>query len=320
MCALGVYSRKGKGEKQEVPGGRPGKGDWTEGFSVPSEQWRGAWLTVLNGAAKGRTFRLGDRITTIGRLHNNHVQLVDTGVSRRHAQIRPIPGGFEIQDMSSMAGTVVRGEKIESTRLASEVDIVLGSVRIRFEPNASYPVDHGLARKEIAEDTQKETDYVDTNQMTGTSGGSLRDRLLTLGQVTAIAGGKGDRKEKLSAAAKLLLSELSAHRVLFLAGSQEGWKLEAHFSAPGERTESKNAQPHRQLMSQTVASGDATCFENRAGAPGVPGAALCAPVFKDEVIIGLLYADRVETPAKLFNQSDAEFAEQVGQTLGNLAQ
>ncbi len=72
--------------------------------------------------------------------------------------------------------------------------------------------------------------------------------------------------------------------------------------------------------SERVASGDATCFDNRANEPGVPGAALCAPIFKHEVIIGLLYADRVESPAKPFNQSDAEFAEQVGQTLGHLAQ
>ncbi len=320
MCAFGFFSRKGKGEKPVVPQAGSGKGDWTQGFTLPSEQWRGAWLTVLNGAAKGRSFRLGERITTIGRLHNNHVQLVDTGVSRRHAQIRPVAGGFEIHDLSSMAGTLVRGEKIETTRLATEVDIVLGSVRIRFEPNASYPVDHGLARKEIDEETEKETDYVDTNQMTGTSGGSLRDRLLTLGKVTAIAGGKGDRKKKLAAAAEVLLGELSAHRILFLAGSQEGWKLEAHFSATGVDTGTKSAQPHRQLMSQTVASGDATCFDNRANEPGVPGAALCAPIFKHEVIIGLLYADRVESPAKPFNQSDAEFAEQVGQTLGHLAQ
>jgi hypothetical protein len=71
---------------------------------------------------------------TIGRSHDCDVVLDDAGVSRRHADIRPGPDGWTLQDLGSTNGVLVNGQAVRGARPLQPGDRVeLGTTEIVFE-------------------------------------------------------------------------------------------------------------------------------------------------------------------------------------------
>ena len=81
----------------------------------------------------GTRLSLGDDPVTIGRMPDCDVVLEDRNVSRRHAEVRRIPGGFVVVDLDSTNGTKVNGAGVKERRLEDGDQVVLGSSTIRFE-------------------------------------------------------------------------------------------------------------------------------------------------------------------------------------------
>lgn len=70
----------------------------------------------------------------IGRSRDCEVVLDDTGVSRRHAELRPQLDGWTIEDLGSTNGVLVNGAPVGGAhRLAAGDRIELGSTEIVFE-------------------------------------------------------------------------------------------------------------------------------------------------------------------------------------------
>jgi pSer/pThr/pTyr-binding forkhead associated (FHA) protein len=62
------------------------------------------------------------------------VTIVDSELSRRHAAVRPVEGGIEIEDLGSLNGTFVNGRRIDSpTRLAGGDSVKLGQSVLELE-------------------------------------------------------------------------------------------------------------------------------------------------------------------------------------------
>jgi hypothetical protein len=71
---------------------------------------------------------------TLGRSRDCDVVLDDAGVSRRHAEIRPAPGGWTLADLGSTNGVRVNGQQLRGVRPLHPGDRVeLGSTEIVFE-------------------------------------------------------------------------------------------------------------------------------------------------------------------------------------------
>ena len=107
---------------------------------MPSEQ--NATRDNLNdiGIAKARLISIGSsapseypldkRTVTIGSHGSNDLIVNDTTVSRRHATITHLPGGFEIADLGSTNGTFVNGQRLRVPTLLHRGDEVkFGSAR-----------------------------------------------------------------------------------------------------------------------------------------------------------------------------------------------
>ena len=70
----------------------------------------------------------------IGRSRDCEIVLDDVGISRRHAELRPQPGGWTIEDLGSTNGVLVNGTQIRAPQpLAAGDRLELGSTEIRFE-------------------------------------------------------------------------------------------------------------------------------------------------------------------------------------------
>lgn len=71
---------------------------------------------------------------TIGRSRECEIVIDDTGVSRRHAEIRPGPDGWTVEDLGSTNGVLVNGAEIRGQQPLQAGDrLELGSTPIVFE-------------------------------------------------------------------------------------------------------------------------------------------------------------------------------------------
>ncbi|MGB8652064.1 MAG: DUF3662 and FHA domain-containing protein [Mycobacteriales bacterium] len=81
--------------------------------------------------ADGRTIPLG-ATTVIGRSPESDLQLPDTGVSRRHAELRQVDDRVELHDLASTNGTRVNGQRVSSVTLTDGDRITVGSTELVY--------------------------------------------------------------------------------------------------------------------------------------------------------------------------------------------
>jgi DNA-binding response OmpR family regulator len=84
----------------------------TQGDAAVAGPALGRMLVVRGGSEDGRRIVLGAGITTIGRLADNVISVADGLLSRRHAVITYDGRQHLAEDLGSMNGTFVNGERI----------------------------------------------------------------------------------------------------------------------------------------------------------------------------------------------------------------
>lgn len=114
LAALSEQPQGDAGIAEDTGGGMPG-------------------LVVQTGAHKGRTIPLLPMTMSIGREHDNNIELKDPDVARYHARLVYENGGFSIEDLESSSGTFVNGEKAISAPLKHGDRIRLGSTELVYE-------------------------------------------------------------------------------------------------------------------------------------------------------------------------------------------
>ncbi len=91
-----------------------------------------AVLVVMQGPLAGRRIDLEGELV-IGR-EGATLTIDDSELSRRHAAVRVISGGYEVEDLSSLNGTYVNGRRIDGkTRLVGGDAIKLGQTVLELE-------------------------------------------------------------------------------------------------------------------------------------------------------------------------------------------
>jgi two-component system NtrC family sensor kinase len=91
-----------------------------------------ASLFVIQGRDQGKRFELLDAVTSLGRESGNTIQLHDSEVSRRHAELRRQDDGFQVVDLASSNGTFVNNERITEKALESGDRVQMGRSLLIF--------------------------------------------------------------------------------------------------------------------------------------------------------------------------------------------
>lgn len=91
-----------------------------------------AVLVVNRGPNEGTAFTLTPPVVKIGRGPDQEVFLDDITVSRQHAELRAMPGGWQLVDLGSLNGTYVNRAPVLEATLASGDEIQIGKYRFRF--------------------------------------------------------------------------------------------------------------------------------------------------------------------------------------------
>lgn len=92
----------------------------------------GPRLELVSPSEESRTVVLTRPVTTIGRGADCELRLEDTGVSRRHAEIRVDVGGATLTDLGSTNGTAVNGKPVRSRELTDGDRLTVGTTTMVF--------------------------------------------------------------------------------------------------------------------------------------------------------------------------------------------
>jgi pSer/pThr/pTyr-binding forkhead associated (FHA) protein len=89
-------------------------------------------LVAKAGALEGNVYTIAGR-TLIGRDAECDIQLLDTGVSRKHACVlEQDDGSVIVRDLKSHNGTLVRGQRLTEAVLSQGDELVVGDTRFEF--------------------------------------------------------------------------------------------------------------------------------------------------------------------------------------------
>lgn len=99
---------------------------------VPTLEPGTGMLVVVRGPNAGARFLLDRDRTVIGRHPDCEIFLHDVTVSRRHSEIRRTDGQFTIQDLGSLNGSYVNGERVDERGLTSGDELQIGRFKLLF--------------------------------------------------------------------------------------------------------------------------------------------------------------------------------------------
>ena len=91
-----------------------------------------AELKVISGPKRGKLFKIGHGISTIGREQTNSVRINDYEISRRHAELHIRENECMLVDLGSSNGTLVNDEPISNRSLCTGDQIRLGQTVLEF--------------------------------------------------------------------------------------------------------------------------------------------------------------------------------------------
>ena len=98
-------------------------------------------LVFVNGAHAGESIPLLPTTLTIGREHDNNIELKDPDVARYHARIVHERGRYVVEDLDSTTGTWVNGQRTKKTPLNQGDVLRVGTTEIAIDFEwASDPV------------------------------------------------------------------------------------------------------------------------------------------------------------------------------------
>jgi signal transduction histidine kinase len=149
-------------------------------------------LLVIQGADQGKRFEFTSGPVALGRDNSNAVQLHDNEVSRRHAELRSVTGGFEVVDLGSANGTFVNDHVVERARLRHGDRVQVGQTVMEFHDGGtavqrdlrarvdllarSSPDDHSAILRRVSSDEGSRV----LQMPDAAAAGWLRERLMPL--------------------------------------------------------------------------------------------------------------------------------------------
>ncbi|WP_131810476.1 FHA domain-containing protein, partial [Mycolicibacter heraklionensis] len=114
------YGQQAQGGYGEAPGGGYGQ----RAYSAPAS------VTLQLDDGSGRTYQLHEGANVVGRGQDAQFRLPDTGVSRRHLEIRWDGRVALLSDLNSTNGTTVNNAPVQEWQLADGDVIRLGHSEI----------------------------------------------------------------------------------------------------------------------------------------------------------------------------------------------
>jgi len=104
----------------------------TNELKNPSEPGTHHRLLCMTGPNKGKVYYLLGKRLIIGRGETADIQIVDTKISREHAELSFADNGYTITDLGAQNGVIVNDTKVKQKKLVDAEKIVIGSTVFKY--------------------------------------------------------------------------------------------------------------------------------------------------------------------------------------------
>jgi hypothetical protein len=98
----------------------------------PSELGVHYRLLCMTGPNKGKVYYLTGKRAVIGRGENADIQIIDTKISREHAELAFFENTFIITDLGAQNGVIVGDHKVKQKKLSDGEKIVIGQTVFKY--------------------------------------------------------------------------------------------------------------------------------------------------------------------------------------------
>lgn len=265
-------------------------------------------LTVIQGPDKGRKYELPDHEPQLIGRSSEALPLMDTTVSRRHAELTPDDGAWYIRDLESQNGTYVNGVKIaERLRLRPGDQVRTGSTLFVFgqtetkDPEVIRVLRTDQIDSSIERTMSSNADSVLMSEPEPRA--AAVDHLRVIYRLTTITTQVTDRQELLRQVMEVIFSEFKPERgFIVLLGDDESLAptVVKYATAPRDFDDAK-IHVSRTILQHVVGKGEGVLSSNAMTDPrfakgdsvqrGHIRSAVCSPIkFRDKVY-GAIYVD-----------------------------
>jgi phosphoserine phosphatase RsbU/P len=260
---------------------------------------------------------------TLGRSPTNRVVIGDVSISRHHAEIFFKDGDYWIQDLGSKNGTKVGAKRIDAaTQLKPGDRLQLGSVQLVFGRSgdgALFEESGGSARvadveapvhvKALAVDDISSSGALDTKSIAGgIAPERIPDFVQAMDRFSQALLAYRPLEELFQFVVELTAEVLRADRTTILLRTAGGELLPKAVARTGSRpgteeeiivsrTIARMAVDRRQAILTHDAQADTRFREQQSVIQQRIHAAMCAPLWHEGDVLGLLYVDNVAAPA-----------------------
>lgn len=279
----------------------------------------GQYLVVRRAGGDGERVALDPATPiTLGRSRENAVVLTDASVSREHARIAFRDGAWWAEDMGSKNGTKVNGRRIEKATPLTPGDVLqLGNFQVAFSASGSQVTARvadvaGPATLRTFKVEEFETG-VDTRSFgTGLAPERVGSFLRAVDQVGQALLAHRTVDELFTFVVELASDVLRADRTALLLRDPRSDALVAKAVKQAAGTEgdivvsrsiARTAIDQKQALLTGDAQSDTRFREQQSVIQQRIHSAMCAPLWHDDRVLGLIYVDNVAAPAP-FEESD----------------
>lgn len=98
----------------------------------PSEVGKHFRMLCMTGPNKGKVYYLIGKRAVIGRGENADIQIVDTKISREHAELSFSDNSYTITDLGAQNGIIVSDQKIKQKKLEDGEKVVIGQTVFKY--------------------------------------------------------------------------------------------------------------------------------------------------------------------------------------------
>lgn len=279
----------------------------------------GQYLVVRRGGADGERVTLDPgALSTMGRSRENTVVLTDNSVSRQHAQVSYREESWWVEDLGSKNGTKVNGHRIEkSTRLTPGDALQIGNFQVIFSASGSQITARVADVSGPATLKALKVEEFETGGDTRAFGSGVAPERMgaflravdKVGQALLV---RRTVEELFTFVVELASDVLRADRTALLLRVPNSDQLVAKAVKQGpdaegdivvSRSIARAAIELRQALLTGDAQSDTRFRQQQSVIQQRIHSAMCAPLWHDDHVLGLLYVDNVAAPAP-FEESD----------------
>jgi response regulator RpfG family c-di-GMP phosphodiesterase len=292
-------------------------------------------VRVKDGPNKGVAYGIQNETVCMGRDTEAQIQIMDQGVSRRHAEIFRVGEMFFIRDLGSRNGTYVNEERISEELLREGDRIRIGQTTLVFENKA--PSESQLMEQIEFSHVEADPgatmefrfgvmDFADIEEPLRSSSQKVAEshepkHLSVLYQVSRAVSDERDAKKILARIITLSSEAVGAdHGYVFVKGEDKDSRelnLEASYEKKGSRAPAVSTTIIKRVMKygRAILTSDASVDQRFSSKSSVMihgvKSVLCAPLVAMEQILGVIYLSSSD-PGVVLSTEDLELITAIG--------